>query len=263
MKHARIGILALAIAATTASSALAAPPATAEEGGAAPRKPARKTAAKPASKAPAKKPAKRTAAPVEKAPVEEETLAPREPERSVASSSVVAPTAPKDAPAAAASDEPETPKPISVAPVLGYATANLKLGFGARGGYTLGNRIYVGGTLVFHLGTSDESSGPAGKLESTARFFYTGAEGGYEIPVGPVAIRPYAGVGVILAMVSLKSGGESQSDTSTSLAFWPGCTVSYAIPHSSFYVGGDTKLVIATKGGDPSFGMFATGGMRF
>lgn len=33
--------------------------------------------------------------------------------------------------------------------------------------------------------------------------------------------------------------------------------------HSSFYVGGDSRLVIATKGGDPSFGLFATGGMRF
>jgi len=263
MKHARIGFLAFALAATAAPSALAAPPLTPDEAAPAPRKPVRKIAKKPASAPAAKKPAKRAPAPVEAAPPEEEAPA-REPERRVAPSSPSLPSSTaKDAPSAEPDEESQTPKPISVAPVLGYATANLKLGVGARGGYTLGNRVYIGGTFVFHLGTSEESASPAGNLESSARFLYTGAEGGYDIPVGPVVIRPYAGVGVIVAMVSLKAGGESNSDTSTSLAFWPGCTVTYAIPRSSFYVGGDTKVVIATKGGDPSFGMFATGGMHF
>jgi len=265
MKHARIGFLAFAIAATAASSALAAPPLAPDEAASAPRKPARKNAKKPAASSTAKKPAKRAAAPVETPPEEEET--PREPERRLAppppppAAPALPPSAAKDAPAP--DEESQTPRPISVAPVLGYATANLKLGVGVRGGYTLANRVYIGGTFVFHLGTSESGEGPAGTVESSARFLYTGAEGGYDIPVGPVVIRPYAGVGLILGMVSVKAGGESNSDTSSSLAFWPGCTVTYAIPRSSFYVGGDTKIVIATKGGDPSFGMFATGGMRF
>jgi hypothetical protein len=253
MKHARIGILAFALAATTAPSALAAPP-------------VRKTAAKPRPAPAAKKPAKRAPAPVETpVPQEEDTLPPQAPEQRAAPSApsvTRVSSAEKDAPAEAG-DETETPKPISVAPVLGYATTNLNLGVGVRGGYTLSNRVYIGGTFVFHLGSSDESESPAGKLESSARFLYTGAEGGYDIPVGPVVIRPYGGLGMLVALVSLSAGGESKSDSSTSFALWPGCTVTYAIPRSSFYVGGDTKVVIATKGGDPSFGMFATGGMRF
>ncbi|HSO37670.1 MAG TPA: outer membrane beta-barrel protein [Labilithrix sp.] len=262
MNHARTGFLVFALLATAAPAALAAPPLTADDAAPAPRKAARKSAKKP----PARKPAKPAPAPVETAAPEEEE-APRAPERRAAPSPAAAPAltsaAVKDAPAGEPDDEAQAPRPITVAPVLGYATANLKLGVGVRGGYTLGNRVYIGGTFVFHLGTSESNEGPAGTVESSARFLYTGAEGGYDIPVGPVVIRPYAGVGLILGMVSLKSGGESNSDTSSSLAFWPGCTVTYAIPRSSFYVGGDTKIVIATKGGDPSFGMFATGGMRF
>ena len=165
---------------------------------------------------------------------------------------------------APASDEEDAArKRITVAPELGYATASLKLGLGVRGGYTMQNRIYVGGAFVYHFGASEEGETLGGKVESSVSFFYTGAEVGYELPAGPVVVRPYGGVGAMFAKISMKAGGDDKSDTSSSIAFWPGCTVTYQLPRSSLYVGGDTKLLVVTEGGDPSFGLFATGGMRF
>ena len=244
MKSTTTGILVVAILALLAPTAHAA---------------GKKSSKRPAAEAKPKK----SDVVVTDARTERDAEPPREPEAKATSTGVTSAHAPTTDAPATEDAEHATPKPISVAPVLGYASSSLKLGMGARGGYTFENRLYVGAAFVFHLGTSDESDGPGGKVGSSARFLYTGAEVGYELPVGPVVIRPYGGVGLILSMVTLSQGDQSQSDSSTSLAFWPGCTVTYAIPRSSFYVGGDTKLVIATKGGDPSFGLFATGGMRF
>ncbi len=193
---------------------------------------------------------------------EPEPERPPAPPPTVTSARVPAPAAATDAPDKADGDA-EPLGPISVAPVLGYASATLKLGVGARAGYTFPNRLYVGGAFVYHLGTSDETTGRGGKVESSVHFFYTGAEVGYDVPVGPVVLRPYGGVGAIFATVSLTTGGQSQGDTSASLAVWPGFNVAYAIPRTPIFVGVDTKLILATKGADPSFGLFATGGMRF
>src|SRR5437868_5381389 len=54
------------------------------------------------------------------------------------------------------------------------------LGFGARGGVTLPLNVYVGGTLVYHLGKSESISG----LDVKQNLFYLGAEGGYELGLG-------------------------------------------------------------------------------
>ena len=66
----------------------------------------------------------------------------------------------------------------------------LNLGFGARVGYNI-DKIYVGGTFVYHLGKSEDF----GTLSSKANVYYFGAEGGYDLPAGPVVVRPYLGVG--------------------------------------------------------------------
>jgi hypothetical protein len=260
MKHVPIGILTFALGITAAPSLFAA-----EADGAtaapAPKKPAKKLAKKPQ----AKKPKKTADPPVESLPTtdpepEAPAAAPPPPAKSVA-----APAPATDAAEATAPDpDANDPRPISVAPVLGYATENLRLGVGIRAGYTLENRVYVGGAFVYHFGRSEEAEGLGGKLETSIHFFYPGIEAGYDARLGPVVVRPYGGVGAIFASVSSKAGGQEKSDTSSSFAFWPGCTVTYAIPKTSgFYAGGDMKVVIATEGGDPSFGMFATGGMRF
>jgi hypothetical protein len=222
-----------------------------------------------AQRTPKKRPRK-AAPPPPKEPVD--VLPAKEPEPEPAAvtethsaSAPVASRPAKDTPAKAEADEPASePKPISIAPVFGYATGNASIGLGFRGGYTLSNGLYLGGTFVYHLGTSEKAPGfDGGEMETSVRIFYPGAEVGYDISVGPVIIRPYAGLGALFATASFKSGSEESSSTNGSFALWPGCTVMYDFPRSSFFIGGDTRLVIATSGGDPSFGMFATGGMRF
>lgn len=94
-------------------------------------------------------------------------------------------------------------------------------------------------------------------------YFYTGAEVGYALPLGPVIVRPYGGVGLVVASFSQKVGSQESSKSDSALAIWPGITVLYEIPRSAFFVGGDSRVVIVTNGGDASFAMFATAGMRF
>lgn len=246
-----IGVLSLTLVTAAASPSFAADP---------PKK-------KAVAKKPSKKPVAKKVAPAPEPDPEPAVEEIPPPAKASPSPSIgVSPAkGSKDAASAApdTDEEEAAQKRISVAPELGYATASLKLGLGIRGGYTMQNRIYVGGAFVYHFGASEEGETLGGKVESSVSFFYTGAEVGYEIPAGPVLVRPYGGVGAMFATISMKGGGEATSDSSSSIAFWPGCTVTYRIPRSSFYVGGDTKLVIATEGGDASLGLFATGGMRF
>jgi hypothetical protein len=263
--RARYALLVSALTFTTSSVALAdesAPKKVAQKGN------TQKTRRAPgAAPAPAARPVRRKAPPPPPPPEEVEEAAP-EPPPPAARSSAPAPSSHRSAPADTPSDAEEDDhgdkaRPVSVAPLLGYASESMKLGVGVRGGYTLPMGLYVGGTFIYHLGSSAEGSSALGTIESSARFIVSGAEVGYSIPVGPVTVRPYAGVGLLVAMISQKAGSQESSDSATSLAFWPGCTALYSIPHSPAFVGIDSRLLLATEGSGVAFGAFATGGMRF
>jgi hypothetical protein len=148
----------------------------------------------------------------------------------------------------------------SVGALIGAGTADYAtFGIGVRGGYTFANTpVYVGGTLLYHFGTSYLSS------------LVLGVEGGYDITVGPVIIRPYLGLGDAIVYASIPTinvGGISVgggSANSGHFAFWPGGTVMY--PINNFFVGGDMRLQIITDAGGGeavSFGIFGTGGIAF
>ena len=55
-----------------------------------------------------------------------------------------------------------------------------KLGVGARGGFTLPMGFYIGGTFVYHFGTTEGGA--------SANLFYFGPEAGYDINAGPVTV---------------------------------------------------------------------------
>ena len=61
------------------------------------------------------------------------------------------------------------------------------MGLGARGGFTLPFNFYVGGTFLYHVGTSANGT--------SSNVWYLGGEGGYDIATGPITVRPYVGVG--------------------------------------------------------------------
>jgi hypothetical protein len=152
----------------------------------------------------------------------------------------------------------------SAAVLLGFATNDLNLGLGARGGYTLPNNIYVGGTIVYHVGTSDEVSFLGTTTKASAHLLYFGPEGGYDIAAGPVLVRPYLGLGPGIATgsssIGLNGGSTMEtSNSSTNFAFWLGGTVLY--PIGQFIVGGDLRALFISNAN--SIGVFATGGLTF
>jgi hypothetical protein len=152
----------------------------------------------------------------------------------------------------------------SAAVLLGFATADLNLGIGARGGYTLPNNIYVGGTLVYQIGTSSEATFLTNTIKTSFHFLYLGPEGGYDIAAGPVLIRPYLGLGPGIASGSSSNclQGAScaeMSNSSTNFTIWLGGTVLY--PIGNFVVGGDLRALFVSD--HNSIGVFATGGMIF
>ena len=141
---------------------------------------------------------------------------------------------------------------LSAAALLGFATDDLNLGLGARVGYTLpAMPFYVGGTFVYHLGTSEST--PVGDV--SAHLYYFGAEGGYSISAGPVIIRPYLGLGAATATASLPGGSASD----TKFAAWPGGALLF--PLGSAFVGGDVRFLLVSNSN--AFGAFATGGLHF
>jgi hypothetical protein len=159
------------------------------------------------------------------------------------------------APAAAApADASGDTSGLSAALLLGYGFDDaFKVGFGARVGYTLPMHLYIGGTFIYHLG---ESEGGA-----TVNVFYVGPEVGYEIPAGPVLIRPYIGVGLAEAKASVSIPGfGSESASSSNFGLWPGATILYPVT-SSIGVGVDGRFLIVS--GDNALGIFLTGQYHF
>jgi len=148
----------------------------------------------------------------------------------------------------------------SVAPLLGYGTADLKFGMGARAGYTFETPVYVGGTFLYHFGNSNLVTG-TGVTESDRRFYYPAVEAGYDIGVGPVLVRPYGGMGVLFARTSVTANGISETSTDKQLMIYPGATAQFIFPNSPLFVGGDMRLLLPLEGESAAFSLFATAGL--
>jgi hypothetical protein len=150
--------------------------------------------------------------------------------------------------------------------LLGIATNNLNAGLGGRVGYTLTNNIYVGGTLVYHFGSSSQISDGNLTLKGSKTLTYFGPEGGYEFVAGPVIVRPFVGIGpaVLSTTTSYCPAGQPCQDFSSNpvnFAAWIGGTA--LLPLGSFFVGADLRGVIVTTDNASSVGAFGTAGMVF
>ena len=161
-------------------------------------------------------------------------------------------------------DEEESDKAFSVAPLMGFGSNHYGFAIGARAGYTFPAKVYVGGTLMYHFGSTYGYGGYLGSAgEYSTHVIYPAGEVGYDFHVGPVTIRPYAGVGIAFVSASTTINGVSAGGSDSSLLLYPGATAHWNIPRSNFFVGGDTRMLILTRGGDPSFALYATGGLKF
>jgi hypothetical protein len=144
-------------------------------------------------------------------------------------------------------------RPVALTALLGYASADLRIGMGVRVGYSISDRFYVGASFMYHLGTAFG--------DTTVRGFYPAAEAGYDYHVQGFTIRPYAGVGVFFTRLS-GATEDIQVTDDTALAFYPGVQLDYQIGPG--FVGADTRLLfIFSNDRSASLGFFAVGGMRF
>jgi hypothetical protein len=156
-----------------------------------------------------------------------------------------------------------------LAAMLGYASDVYQGGIGIRGGKSLDNHLYIGGSFVYHFGESTSYSqiNPATGLPVTVSAsrtaFYTGPEVGYDFDLKAVVLRAYGGLGIASMTNSVSSnvqGVVSYSTSGTQFVVWPGCTVNWTIPHSNFFVGGDVRVVSVP---DIAFSFFGFGGLYF
>jgi opacity protein-like surface antigen len=144
---------------------------------------------------------------------------------------------------------------VSAAILVGYGTNNLNLGFGARVGYTLPMHLYLGVTFMYFLGQSQSSpDGTGGTLSESVHILFPGIEAGYEIPAGPIMVRPYAGLGYVVASSSVSDSGNSAlagelgsvGGSSSNIGFWFGGTALYPVT-SSIGVGVDLRFLLVSN----------------
>jgi len=177
--------------------------------------------------------------------------------------------APRSAPAPAPAPAPETsveqpaPEPVDTRwffdAMLGVGSEHLDLGLGVRGGKTLDNHVYLGGLLVYHLGSSASATVGTTMVTSSVSGFYLGPEVGYDFALKPgLVVRPYIGLGLAEASAS-SSAGTSASESDVSI--WPGVAAHYHLEGSSYDIGGDLRFVTGPWG--TSVGLFVLGGMHF
>jgi hypothetical protein len=145
-------------------------------------------------------------------------------------------------------------RPLAVTAAVGYASENLRIGFGARVGYSFLDTYYVGAAFTYHLGTSFGQIAIGG--------YYPAAELGYDYHIQGVTIRPYSGIGMFFPSVR---GAPESVDVQSGSAFavYPGVHIDYQVAGPGF-VGIDGRvLLVFQDGSDPSIGVFAVGGARF
>jgi hypothetical protein len=109
-----------------------------------------------------------------------------------------------------------------------FGTNHLNLGVGARGGYTLPQGVYIGGSLDYFLG------------ESSAHVFDIDAEGGYDFKINDaLMVRPFIGLGIAWSRSCVADVCSSGSDTFIGL----GGLVDYFLPQ--FFIGGELRIMSA------------------
>lgn len=142
-----------------------------------------------------------------------------------------------------ASSSHATTNPFSMALLAGHGFKDaFKTGFGGRLGYTFPNKIYIGASFLYHVGTQE---GPV-----RANVTYGGAEGGYDFAAGPALLRAYAGAGAINvdAIVTMPAVGDFPgariSANETRFGVWPGVSLLLPFENGSAFVGIDAKYVI-------------------
>jgi len=156
---------------------------------------------------------------------------------------------------------------IAVDLLAGYGFNDAyRIGFGVRGGITLPQNFYIGGTFLLHQGRTGVRTERVATPQTDPLYF--GPEGGYDLQIKQVTLRPYLGVGYALILSSTRepcSASTCPQDTSSAdgaLAFWPGAAVTWS--GGGLSLGADIRYVAVLGAGYGSApAAFGTAGLRF
>jgi len=105
-----------------------------------------------------------------------------------------------------------------------------RTGLGLQGGFTLPNAVYLGANAEYFFGQKDEVAG----VEHSGGVWQATAEGGYDVGLGPIVVRPKVGFGIAGLrdeVCGLPGGCVSDSITKPVLA--PGVTFMLLTPKFS------------------------------
>ncbi|AKU98422.1 hypothetical protein AKJ09_05086 [Labilithrix luteola] len=154
---------------------------------------------------------------------------------------------------------------VTLEPLVGYGTNNYNLGVGGRLGYTLPVvPIYLGGSFMWYSGDIDHGQNAFGSTESKSNFYYPSAEVGYDIGLGRyrnILIRPYGAAAILFERERVSSDNVAVHDTRNQFMVYPGLTARYRMPEGPLYVGADTRLLVPTLHGHPSYQVFFVTGL--
>jgi hypothetical protein len=160
------------------------------------------------------------------------------------------------------------PSPVgerwSMEPLIGYGTNDFNFGVGGRAGYTFRTPVYVGGTLMWHAGDTNNILTGNGVGEAKRNFYYPGVEVGYDIGFGregSVMVRPYGGAAILFERDRVSANYISVANTTTQFMIYPALTARYQLPRAPVFVGADTRLLIPVDHGGVSYQAFFVAGL--
>jgi hypothetical protein len=176
-----------------------------------------------------------------------------------------APTTSNEEATSASPEEKTAPKAshVSLAALVGYGFNDLKIGLGVRGGYTTNQNIYIGGAFVYHMGFYESYLSQMAWYHLHSTIYYMGVETGYDVPLGPITLRPYLAIGYARASQA-NDGTYVHSFGASKLAAWSGATALCSL--GAVFIGGDIRYFLAsdTQVFDANaVGVFATSGVPF
>lgn len=151
---------------------------------------------------------------------------------------------------------------VTLEPLIGYGTNNYNLGVGGRLGYTFAVPVYIGGSFMWYSG--DTRDGVLPGTETKNNFYYPSVEVGYDFGLGRrrnILVRPYAAGALLFERTELRVNDTHTSDTRNQFMLYPGLTARWRMPEGPLYVGADTRLLVPTLHGDPSYQIFFVTGL--
>lgn len=148
----------------------------------------------------------------------------------------------------------ETRRGASVAAIAGFGTEirtllqdgvnSYRWALGIRGGYTVkALPVYIGGSVIHHLGTIVASEGPGNSYTSEHYHTLIGPEVGYDFALTSlITLRPYVGVGLLRFRAVTTLQGNVIDESKLSMYVVPGLL---AIMHfGAIFYGPEIRLVM-------------------